>query len=63
MIIEKLAHLDSVFGTALASGTIQVIGTGSGSPCLDLLRISEELCLASRDVDLVMIEGMGRAIQ
>lgn len=40
-----------------------MVPTGSGAPCLDLLRVSEEVCIASKDVDLVMIEGMGRAIQ
>ena len=39
-----------------------MVPTGSASPCLDLLRISEEICDASRDVDLVILEGMGRAI-
>lgn len=41
---------------------IEVIATGSGSPCLDLSRVSKALCEASKDVDLCIIEGMGRAI-
>lgn len=61
-ILEEIAHIDSVFGNSLASGDIKAVGTGSGSPCLDLLRVSNELCEASRDVDLVIVEGMGRAI-
>jgi hypothetical protein len=61
-ILEELAHMDSIFGTSLANGSVKAVGTGSGSPCLDLLRVSNELCEASRDVDLVIIEGMGRAI-
>ena len=39
-----------------------MVATGSGSPCMDFLRVSEELSSESRDVDLVIIEGMGRAI-
>lgn len=41
---------------------IEVIQSGSGSPCLDFLRISDDLCKSSLEVDLVVIEGMGRAI-
>jgi bifunctional damage-control phosphatase, subfamily II, fusion protein len=44
-------------------GRLEVVPTGSGAPCLDLLRISEEVSSACQGVDLVMIEGMGRAIQ
>lgn len=42
---------------------LTVLATGSGSPCLDLSNISSELCdSASHGVDLVVMEGMGRAI-
>jgi hypothetical protein len=38
--------------------------TGSGSPCLDLSRINIELakCLEDNSIDLLILEGMGRAI-
>ncbi|KAJ3367719.1 Pantothenate kinase 4 [Kappamyces sp. JEL0680] len=62
LIVEELAKIDSAFSSGIRTGTLQVLSSGSGSPCLDLLRVSEELCIAARDVDLVMIEGMGRAI-
>ena len=41
---------------------IFVIGTGSGGPCIDLSRVSCELCDASESADLVVLIGMGRAI-
>lgn len=41
---------------------LQILGSGSGGPCLDLRRISAEVAAASRNVDLVIIEGMGRAV-
>ena len=41
---------------------LQLLGTGSGGPCLDLRRISADVAAASRNVDLVIIEGMGRAV-
>ena len=38
------------------------IGNGHGSPCLDLHRVSADLCSASEKADLVVLDGMGRAI-
>ncbi|CAL8471142.1 g10684 [Coccomyxa elongata] len=39
-----------------------VCGNGQGSPCLDLRRVPEALADATVGTDLVVIEGMGRAI-
>jgi type II pantothenate kinase len=35
---------------------------GSGSPCIDLSRLHDDLAAHCCDVDLVVLEGMGRAI-
>ncbi|KAI8926678.1 fumble-domain-containing protein [Entophlyctis helioformis] len=61
-IARQIATQDAVFRTALADGTLAVVETGSGSPCLDLMRVSQQLASAVSDVDLVVLEGMGRAI-
>jgi len=39
-----------------------VVPSGQGSPCLDLRRVSDTLADATVGTDLVIIEGMGRAI-
>ncbi|KAL4445797.1 hypothetical protein ABPG77_008996 [Micractinium sp. CCAP 211/92] len=39
-----------------------IAASGSGSPCLDLRRISSEVADAAVGTDLVVIEGMGRAV-
>lgn len=41
---------------------LYVISSGSGSPCLDLRRVSGDVADATVGADLVIIEGMGRAI-
>ena len=41
---------------------LYICGSGSGSPCLDLRRVSNQVAMASVGVDLLIIEGMGRAI-
>jgi type II pantothenate kinase len=61
-IIDKIVSVDKIFADAVASEMIEVIQSGSGSPCLDFLKISDDLCRSSTDVDLIVIERMGRAI-
>ena len=41
---------------------LYVVPSGQGSPCLDLRRVSDTLADATIGADLVIIEGMGRAI-
>lgn len=43
-------------------GRLSVVGTGQGGPCLDLRRVSAPLAAAAAAADLVVIEGMGRAV-
>ncbi|KAJ2990697.1 hypothetical protein HDV02_004194 [Globomyces sp. JEL0801] len=62
-IVNEISKLDSIFEIAITTDMLAIVPTGSGSPCLDFSRISEEVCAASHQVDLVIVEGMGRAIQ
>ena len=41
---------------------LYVTSNGQGCPCLDLSRLPRELCQAARTADLVILEGMGRAV-
>lgn len=63
ILVAKVAKIDAGISKALTAGYLKVVATGNGSPCLDLSRVSEDLCAASEKVDLVVVEGMGRAIQ
>jgi|TARA_B100001142_G_scaffold323345_1_gene373213 bifunctional damage-control phosphatase, subfamily II, fusion protein len=58
------AHLRSSDNASLVkpSGILTVCANGSGSPCLDFRRVSLELCKAAEGADLIVLEGMGRAI-
>jgi type II pantothenate kinase len=42
---------------------IEIVSTGTGDPLIDLLEVSDELNNASRDADLVILEGMGRGVE
>jgi type II pantothenate kinase len=50
------------FKVAPTMGSLTVCASGSGSPCLDLRRVSHELCEVSEGADLIVLEGMGRAV-
>ncbi|GAQ88623.1 pantothenate kinase 2 [Klebsormidium nitens] len=39
-----------------------VVGNGHGSPCIDFRRVSAELAAAAEGADLLVLEGMGRAL-
>jgi len=62
-IIERVSAIDSTINDAYNKfGQLMIYGTGSGSPCLDLRNINYDLAAACENVDLVIIEGMGRAM-
>jgi len=51
-------------GSSLQDHSLKLAATGQGSPCLDLSRVSQDLInlVTQMGTDLVIIEGMGRAI-
>ncbi len=61
-ILRDAARLDDQIGDAMRSGALSVVSSGAGSPCLDFRRLSNDVCVAARDADLVVLEGMGRAV-
>lgn len=64
-LTEKIAGTDAWIGRALKSGQLELITSGNGAPLIDLRRVNPDLAEAiyRRDVDLCVIEGMGRAIE
>ncbi|OUM67744.1 hypothetical protein PIROE2DRAFT_4693, partial [Piromyces sp. E2] len=62
-IIERVCSFDDIINDAYNKfGRLMIHETGSGSPCLDLRNINCDLADACETVDLVIIEGMGRAM-
>jgi len=49
-------------GDATVAGVLRVLPSGHGGPCIDLRRITPAVAEASAGVDLVVLEGMGRAV-
>jgi uncharacterized protein with ATP-grasp and redox domains len=64
-LIDTIAGSDAVIGDALKSGRLELITSGNGAPLIDLMQVNPDLAdaVVRRDVDLCVIEGMGRAIE
>ena len=62
-IVENLAITDHELAALIEAGMFEVVSTGNDLPLIDLSDVSEELNEASQDADLVILEGMGRAVE
>lgn len=64
ILTERIAAMDPVIQAGLREDRLTLVQSGSSSPCLDLSRLDKVLAMMVRErqTDLVIIEGMGRAI-
>jgi uncharacterized protein with ATP-grasp and redox domains len=62
-VLEQAASGDSHLAGHLTSGMIQTVGTACDCPLIDLHQVSEACNEAARNADLVILEGMGRAVE
>jgi uncharacterized protein with ATP-grasp and redox domains len=64
-IITRIIGWDSIIRKSLASGKLELVASGNGLPLIDLTKCSAQLCemAVEKDVDLIVLEGMGRGIE
>ena len=62
-VVEELAAEDENLAALIRANMLEVVSTGSGIPLIDLSDVSDELNDAAAGADLVVIEGMGRAVE
>ncbi|KAG8193734.1 hypothetical protein JTE90_005032 [Oedothorax gibbosus] len=64
VLIRKAANCVDEIKDALTSCQLRILDSGQGSPCLDLSRLNLEVAEAMRSngTDLIVLEGMGRAL-
>ncbi|MCC7191637.1 MAG: DUF89 family protein [Phycisphaeraceae bacterium] len=64
-LIDRIAAWDATIADARRNGQLELVTSGNGLPLIDLTRVSPELIAAMerKRVDLVVIEGMGRAVE
>lgn len=62
-VLQHLATADDDLAALLEAGMFEVVSTGNDSPLIDLSAVSDELNEAAADADLVILVGMGRAVE
>lgn len=62
VILRQASAICPIIGKAVALGELIAMETAQAGPCLDLSRLNGELAKQMRLVDLLVIEGMGRAV-
>ncbi|GIY28098.1 4'-phosphopantetheine phosphatase, partial [Caerostris extrusa] len=64
VLMRKASAFVSEIQEALSTGQLKILDSGQGSPCLDLSRLNPEVAqsMESHGTDLIVLEGMGRAV-
>ena len=62
-LVERLAAQDADLAALIRAEMFEVVSTGNDIALLDLADVSDELNEAAEDAELVILEGMGRAIE
>jgi len=62
-LLERAASIDPVLNRLLADRRIRVVASGCKSPLIDLRELTRQCRAEAADCDLVVLEGMGRAIE
>lgn len=62
-LIDEVAAFDTVIRDARAQDRLTLVPSGNHLPVIDLSRVDERLADAADDADLLVLEGMGRALE
>ncbi|KAK4264336.1 hypothetical protein QN277_025532 [Acacia crassicarpa] len=62
LLVDAMISPSNSSKESSTSVPLMVVENGCGSPCIDLRQVSSELAAAAKDADLIILEGMGRAL-
>jgi len=62
-LLDDIGPADNITSSALSDGRLSVTGSGNRAPLLDLTRLADTCVHAIANADLVILHGMGRAIE
>ncbi|XP_038982983.1 LOW QUALITY PROTEIN: pantothenate kinase 2-like [Phoenix dactylifera] len=62
LLVDAMVSIDDGLVGNSTSIPLMVVENGCGSPCIDFRQVSSELAAAAKDADLIILEGMGRAL-
>ncbi|XP_073148626.1 pantothenate kinase 2 isoform X1 [Henckelia pumila] len=62
LLVDAMINLQDSPKERSSSVPLMVVENGCGSPCIDFRQVASELAAAAKDADLIILEGMGRAL-
>ncbi|KAK7317179.1 hypothetical protein RJT34_01186 [Clitoria ternatea] len=62
LLVDAMINTSDSSKEKSSSVPLMVVENGCGSPCIDLRQVSSELAAAAKEADLIILEGMGRAL-
>lgn len=62
-LLARATEHDELLRATYASDQLRILATGSDTPLIDLTLLDESFVAAVADADLIMLHGMGRAIE
>jgi len=62
-LLHRAARVDRFIGRAWRGGQLSVSASGGQAPLIDLTQLAEPACRAVADADLIILHGMGRAVE
>ncbi len=62
-VMDLARRIDPYLDRACAEGALTCVATGNDVPLIDFRQVSTEMAEAAAGVDLLVIEGMGRALE
>lgn len=63
VLLDTCRRLDTRLAQLLDQDRVTVVASGCASPLIDLRALTPECCAAAAEADLLILEGMGRAIE
>ncbi|MFQ5805454.1 MAG: ARMT1-like domain-containing protein [Phycisphaerae bacterium] len=62
-LLEEIAQMDTLVATARTNARLSVTASGGRTPLIDLTHLADACVDAIADADLIILHGMGRAIE
>ncbi|KAK8970244.1 Pantothenate kinase 2 [Platanthera guangdongensis] len=62
LLFDAMVDIEDELKENETSVPLMVVENGCGGPCIDFRQVSSELAAVAKDADLIILEGMGRAL-
>ncbi|XP_061366808.1 pantothenate kinase 2 [Gastrolobium bilobum] len=62
LLVDAMTNTLNGYKENSSSVPLMLVENGCGGPCIDLRHVSSELAAVAKDADLIILEGMGRAL-